>query len=62
LLKKLFKSPKQESNVPGKAAIEKVVVVNHTATKASEAEVVDEVCTDSEYESRTPEDPNAKPN
>jgi hypothetical protein len=31
-------------------------------TKASEAKVVDEVCTDSEYESRTPEDPNAKPN
>ena len=60
----------QESNVPGKgseeAAIEKVEVVKPTATKASEAEVVDEVCTDSEYGSRTPqedpEDPNAKHN
>ena len=61
------KSPVQESNVPGKgseeAAIEKVEVVKPTATKASEAEVVDEVCTDSEYGSRTPqEDPNAKHN
>jgi hypothetical protein len=32
------------------------------ATKASAVEVVDEVCADSEYESRAPEDPNAKPN
>jgi hypothetical protein len=64
------KSPVKASNVPGKgseeAAIEKVEVVKPTATKASEAEVVDEVCTDSEYESRTPqkdtEDPSAKHN
>ena len=60
------KSPVQESNVPGKgseeAEIEKVEVVNPMATKASAVEVVDEVCTNSEYESRTPEDPNAKPN
>ena len=39
-----------------------VEVVNPMETKASAAEVVDEVCTDSEYESRTSEDPNAKPN
>ena len=32
------------------------------ATKASAVEVFDEVCTNSEYESRTPDDPNAKPN
>ena len=31
------------------------------ATKAF-AEVVDKVCADSEYESRTSEDPNVKPN
>ena len=60
------KSPVQESIVPEKGSeeveIEKVEVVNPMATKASAVEIVDEVCVDSEYESRTPEDPNAKPN
>ena len=58
----------QESTVPAKAAEgfegEQVVIVeandNKTA-RSSDTEIVDEVCSDSVYESRLPDDPEADP-
>ena len=56
----------KESNVSEKgseeAEIEMAELDNPMATKVSAVEVVGELCADSEYESRTSEDPNANPN
>jgi hypothetical protein len=58
----------QESTAPAKAAEgsegEKVVIVeayNDKTTKTSDTEIVDEVCSDSVYESRLPDDTEANP-
>ena len=58
-------SPVQQVNVPEKgskdAETEKAQDVTAKATKASAIEVADEVCKDSEYDSRTNDEPDAEP-
>ena len=57
-------SPVQKANVPAKGLEEleakEVVIVEET--KTSNTEIVDEVCPDSVYESKTRDEPEANPN
>jgi vacuolar-type H+-ATPase subunit F/Vma7 len=59
------RSPVQQVNVPEKGSkdveTEKAQDVTAKETKASAIEVADEVCKDSEYDSRTNDEPDAEP-